>query len=56
MSHSILMLSIQIYTKSLVQVVQQHQIVLLCKPYKSQFNRCYTVIRYSRLTLCTYST
>ena len=40
-SHSIHMLSIQIDKKSL-ELVQQHQIVLLCKPYETV---C-TVIRY----------
>ena len=45
MSHFIHILSIQIDTESL-KLVQQHQIVLLCKPY--EFNRCCMVIRYSR--------
>ena len=35
-SHSIHMLSIQIGTKSF-ELVQQHQIVLLCKPYETKF-------------------
>ena len=32
------MLSIQIDTKSLELEVQQHQIVLLCKPYEIKFS------------------
>ena len=37
-SHSIDMLSIQIDTSSLELVSQQHQIVLLCKPYETEFS------------------
>ena len=35
------MLSIQIDTKSLELEVQQHQIVLLCKPYENEFSIMY---------------
>ena len=40
-SHSIHMLSIQIDTKSHLPSVQQHQIVLLCKPYEMEFSIMY---------------
>ena len=36
-SHTIYMLSIEIDTKSL-ESVQQHQIVLLCKPYEMELS------------------
>ena len=61
------MLSIQIDTISLelviyVPSVQQHQIVLLCKPYMKSsfplctFNRCCTVVRYSRVLFFKFLT
>ena len=50
MSHSIHRLSIQIDTKS-IELVQQHQIVLICKPYEKKFpiiqwfDRCCMIMR-----------
>ena len=35
------MLSIQIDTKSILPSVQQHQIVLFCKPYEIEFSIMY---------------
>ena len=40
-SNSIHMLNIEINTKSIEMVTQQHQIVLFCKPYESEFSIMY---------------
>ena len=41
MSHSIHRLSIQIDTKSIELVTQQHGIVLFCKRYETEFSIMY---------------
>ena len=38
MSHSIHVLNIQIDTKTLEFVIQQHKIEFLCKPYETEFS------------------
>ena len=38
MSHSIHVLNVQIDTKTLEFVIQQHKIELFCKPYETEFS------------------
>ena len=49
MSHSIHVLNVQIDTKTLEFVIQQHKIEFLCKPYETEFSIKVSLIGNARL-------